>query len=207
MKLKQSEKSGFTRERILKAAEAEFAEKGFYGARVDAIAEASGVNKRMIYAHFESKEKLYTKALLIMYERLAECEREFIVDNLDPMEAISGVIHVSFKYLLENPSMIRMLMWENLNRGKSVPEEDIINLKAPSFDYIKRQLRRGIDMGIFRNDIDEHHMVLSLMNFCFSYFSNIYTMSVLLGRDMANESEVLGRADFITDMIFKYLSA
>ena len=207
MKFSQSGKSELTRTRILKAAEAEFAEKGFYGARVDAIAEASGINKRMIYAHFESKENLYTKTLLIVYERLAECEREFMVDSIGPMEAISGVIHISFKYLLNNPSMIRMLMWENLNRGKSIPEKDIINLKAPSFDYIKRQLRRGIDMGIFRKDIDEHHMVLSLMNFCFSYFSNIYTMSVLLGRDMADESEVLGRADFITDMIFKYLSA
>ena len=60
MGLKQSEKSELTRERILAAAEEEFSEKGFYGARIDSIAAASGMNKRMIYAHFDSKEKLYT---------------------------------------------------------------------------------------------------------------------------------------------------
>ena len=58
MRLKQTERSELTKERILVAAEEEFSEKGFYGARVDAIAAASGINKRMIYAHFESKEKL-----------------------------------------------------------------------------------------------------------------------------------------------------
>ena len=61
MKLKQIEKSQLTKMRILAAAEEEFAEKGFYGARVDSIAAASGINKRMIYAHFGNKENLYTK--------------------------------------------------------------------------------------------------------------------------------------------------
>ena len=38
-----------SRERILRAATKEFAQKGIDGARVDSIAEASGANKNMIY--------------------------------------------------------------------------------------------------------------------------------------------------------------
>ena len=45
-----------SQQEILAAAEAEFAEKGFFGARVDEIALAAGINKRMLYAYFGDKE-------------------------------------------------------------------------------------------------------------------------------------------------------
>ena len=48
-----------TQQAILAAAEDEFADKGLAGARVDTIAEQSGVNKRMLYYYFGSKEGLY----------------------------------------------------------------------------------------------------------------------------------------------------
>jgi AcrR family transcriptional regulator len=41
-----------TKEAILAAARAEFAEAGLAGARVDSIAERSNANKRMIYHYF-----------------------------------------------------------------------------------------------------------------------------------------------------------
>ena len=158
MKLKQIEKSQLTKMRILAAAEEEFAEKGFYGARVDSIAAASGINKRMIYAHFGNKENLYTKVLLRVYEKLAQCERQFMVDDLAPLEAIKNIIDISFGYLKSNPNFVRMLMWENLNRGMSIPEGELARLKAPSMEYIKKQLVKGRELGIFRKDIDIYHI-------------------------------------------------
>ena len=76
-------KSEITKAKILAAAEAEFSEKGYFGARVDEIAVAAGVNKRMIYQHYESKDGLYQAALLSVYGKLAECEARFCIDNLD----------------------------------------------------------------------------------------------------------------------------
>ena len=46
-----------SRQDILKAAEEQFGEKGFYGARIDAIAKQSGLNKNMLYIYFGSKEE------------------------------------------------------------------------------------------------------------------------------------------------------
>ena len=206
MEPRHCKKSVLTRERILAAAEAEFSEKGFYGARVDEIAEAADINKRMLYAHFGSKEGLYTKALLSVYERLADCERQFMIEGLDPVASIRNIVHVSFRFLVENPDFVRMLMWENLNRATAIPKDDLVKLKAPTFDYMRRQIRRGVELGIFRSDADEYQIVLSLMSFCFSYFSNIHTMSAIFGKDMLSEEEVHARAEFITDMLIKYLS-
>lgn len=48
---------------ILDAAEKAFADEGFAGARVAAIARAAGVNKAMLYYYFQSKEGLYRAVL------------------------------------------------------------------------------------------------------------------------------------------------
>ena len=130
-----------------------------------------------------------------------------MIDGMEPVESIRFIVHRSFEFLLDNPKFIRLLMWENLNRAMSVPREELLKLKAPTFEYMKRQIRLGKASGAFRPDIDEHQIVLSLMNFGFAHFSNAHTMSVLLERDLASRDEVLERADFISNMILKYLEA
>lgn len=207
MKLRQYEKSELTKERILEAAVDEFAEKGFYGARVDAIAEASGINKRMLYAHFESKEKLYAKVLLIAYEWIAARERECMVEDEDPIDAIKGFVNMTFDFLLENPKFIRLLMWENLNRAVSIPKDELVKLKEPTFEYIRQKIRLGKKLGTVRESVDEHQIVLSVMSFAFAYFSNAHTMSALMDRNLTSRENVLRRSEFISDMIVKYLEA
>lgn len=207
MKERQSEKTRLTRERILIAGENEFSEKGFYGARVDSIAAMAGVNKRMIYEHFENKDGLYSKVLFSVYERLAECERGFMVDFPDPRDAIRNVVSVSFNFLARDRSFVRILMWENLNLAKFIPTGELTRLKTPTLEYMSRQIRRGKELGIFRPEAEEEQTVLSLMSFCFSYFSNIHTMSAIFSKDMTAPDEVLARSEYIADMLISYLSA
>lgn len=52
-----------TRARILAAAEDLFADAGFAGTRIDAVAARSGANKRMIYHYFGGKEALFEAVL------------------------------------------------------------------------------------------------------------------------------------------------
>ena len=204
---KQMQKSALTRSKILCAAETEFSEKGFFGARIDSIAKTASVNKRMIYEHFTSKEGLYETVLLEVYERLARCESLFIVDDLlDPTLALRNVIYVYFRFLEENPTFIRMLMWENLNGAQSIDERER-EAKSPALEYIGKQVRRGKEMGGFKKEADEYQVVLSVMNFGFSYFSNIHTLSAILERDMKSKEEIMRRADFVSNLIIKYLTA
>jgi len=204
MNSKQS-KSEITKSKILAAAEIEFSEKGFFGARIDEIAERAGVNKRMIYEHFESKDGLYNTVLLSVYEKLGECERGFFVENLEPTLAIKNVVYVYFRFLEATPSFVRMLMWENLNNAESLQAEDVRRLKEPTINYIRKQILRGQEQGIFREDIDEYQIIITLMNFGFSYFANIHTMSAILNKDMTDASEILKRADFVSNLILEYL--
>jgi len=52
-----------TRERLLRAAAAVFAERGYDGTRVADIAAAAGVSNGALYAHFDSKAELLVHAL------------------------------------------------------------------------------------------------------------------------------------------------
>lgn len=52
-----------TRAAILKAAIHEFGTHGLSGARTDAIAQASGANKALLYYYFKNKEGLYAAAI------------------------------------------------------------------------------------------------------------------------------------------------
>ena len=56
-----------SRDRVFKAAAAEFAARGYAGANVDRIARAARLNKAMIYYHFKSKAALYRAILRDMF--------------------------------------------------------------------------------------------------------------------------------------------
>ncbi|MBE6645215.1 MAG: TetR/AcrR family transcriptional regulator [Ruminococcaceae bacterium] len=204
MRQKQA-KSEITKEKILTAAEAEFSEKGFFGARIDEIAALSGFNKRMIYEHFGSKEELYKQVLLSVYRKLAECEREFFVENPEPALAIKNFAYAFFHFFEQTPSFVRMLMWENLNNAQFVSEDEVRKLKQPTIDYIISQIKRGKKQGIFKEEIDEYQVVVSLMNFGFSYFTNIHTLSIIFNKDMSAASEINSRAEFVSNMILNSL--
>ena len=63
---------GQKREQIIKAAVAEFLEKGFVAASMDRISCAAGVSKRTVYKHFKCKENLFHSIVALMSERISD---------------------------------------------------------------------------------------------------------------------------------------
>ena len=69
---------------MLAVAERAFADKGFHAASVDAIAEASGITKPMVYAYFGSKEGLYRACMQRARARLLDALREGVDTGAPP---------------------------------------------------------------------------------------------------------------------------
>jgi AcrR family transcriptional regulator len=61
-----------SRDRLLAAAAAEFAARGYDGAKVDRIATRARLNKAMLYYHFRNKTALYRAILRDVFQALAE---------------------------------------------------------------------------------------------------------------------------------------
>ena len=77
-----------SRARILRAAAAEFAARGYAGANVDRIARTARLNKAMIYYHFTSKAALYHEILNDMFGAVRRQVVEIAQSPVSPQEKV-----------------------------------------------------------------------------------------------------------------------
>ncbi len=97
---------------IMRAAREQFSELGYYGARIDAIAECAEVNKRMIYDFCQTKDNLY---LAVLSEVSREAMSE-INKHLDEMEGnLVNIYGVLFNTLENHGDFLRLWAWERLS--------------------------------------------------------------------------------------------
>jgi AcrR family transcriptional regulator len=98
-----------TRERILAAASAEFAEFGIAGARVDRIAANAHANKAQLYTFFGGKE--------VLFETVFAASLDGIV-NAVPIDAtdLPGYAVRLYDEYLEHPELVRLATWARLER-------------------------------------------------------------------------------------------
>jgi TetR/AcrR family transcriptional regulator len=144
-----------TREAILAAAQDEFAAKGLFGGRVNAIARRAGANKRMIYHYFGNKEGLYLAALERVYEGLRGSERTLDLAHLDPELAITRLVEFNFDYSRRHPELISLINSENLHRARHLSRsKKVRQLHSPFVKLIGDILRRGVAKGVFRPGLD-----------------------------------------------------
>src|ERR1700719_2696954 len=109
-----------TRERIMAAAQKEFAASGFAGARTDAIARRARVNERMIFYCFDSKEGLYRAVLA---QRLSA--EAGIIESTPDEDFTSSLVN-GFAASCANVDALRMWQWEALDASnrKLVAEKE-----------------------------------------------------------------------------------
>lgn len=142
-----------SRERILSAALREFGEKGFAGARVDAIARRARINKRMLYHYFGDKEELF-KAVL----RRKICERQSLADGLsgDPEETLP----FWFEAACRDVEWVRLFQWEALegNSQKVIDEKQRLEFTARGLQRIRQRQSRGQIAA----DLDPRHVMLTM---------------------------------------------
>lgn len=101
-----------TEQRILEAAEQEFMQKGFAGARTTAIAEAAGVTHAMLHYYYRTKKKLFGKVISDKFSGIANTFIIKIDDDKTLAESIRSAVECHFDFLRENPSLPRFMVNE-----------------------------------------------------------------------------------------------
>jgi AcrR family transcriptional regulator len=111
---KAREAPGSTKARILAAAEAVFAEKGFQGASTREIAGHAAVNISSLHYHWESKETLYFAVFRNIYDRIVDLLRNTLAPLLTRHEKRDQAIEVTmrglFDFFADNPNVPKLLM-------------------------------------------------------------------------------------------------
>jgi TetR/AcrR family transcriptional regulator len=152
-----------SKEALLRAATAVFAEVGFDGARVDDIADRAGINKRMIYAYFTDKEGLYRQ---VLQSRLV-APAFFAADGAAPKAMLMDAIRWYFRLLANDRAFARLLAWGMLtDRGG---QAILLSSAAPAMDLLANLARRAISAGAIRADVKPEAVRTAIVSICVGY--------------------------------------
>lgn len=166
-----------TRAAILDAAEAVFAEQGFDGARIEAIANASGYNNGLIFRYFGDKLGLYTEVLKSTDREMAELlgrvfapllEDETIASDAQQWRHfLTLTFGAFFDYMVDHPRAMRIFNWEQaagwqtfIKVAAQFEPDDLTRLEA-----VFARARRA---GLLRPDLDVVVMVMLVEQICWS---------------------------------------
>ena len=104
-----------TRGQFIVAAQHLFAERGFYGTSIAAIAEELGLTKQALLHHFGSKEKLYGEVLQRLSGPLLENTREIVGSEMDPATQLEELVVAQYRGHVHDPDAARLIMRELLD--------------------------------------------------------------------------------------------
>lgn len=162
-----------TEQLILKAAENEFLQKGYAGARTSSIAEAAGVTHAMLHYYFRTKDKLFEKILADKIEVISQIAITSVGDEKLPFfERLTNLIERHFDFVAANPDFPRFIIGEVfsdpdrvefvLDKIKGRPSQAAALLQRQIDECASRGECRQVDAVMLLLDI------ISLNLFCFT---------------------------------------
>jgi len=191
---------------ILEAARDEFSQRGLAGARMDSIAERAGLNKRLIYYYFGSKDDLFLAVLEGTYADIRAAEQQLHLDEIEPVEAIRRLVSFTWHYYLDHPEFITLLNSENLHRAAHLKRSGRIQeMNSPLVALLDGVLERGRRDGLFRAGVDPVQLYISIASLCYFYLSNNDTLSAVFGRDLRAPKAMAQRLSHMTDLVLGYV--
>lgn len=194
------------REDLIAAAVAEFARKGYAGARVDEIAQAAGVNKQLVYHYFGSKQSLYLVALESVYAEIREKEKALSLGELEPLDAMARLVGFSFDYLAEHPEFLALLADENRNHGSQILEsERLQSMHSPFIEMLEATLERGVKSGVFCSNFDAINLYISIAGISYFFFSNNHTLSLIFGKPLGSRGALVQRRRHVIEFALNAL--
>jgi AcrR family transcriptional regulator len=140
-----------SRAALLAAAAEEFARHGPKGARIQAIVQRAGVNERMIYHHFGSKDGLYAAALEAQANGLVQAWRQIIdtAAEMAPYQGMRTALAGFADAFAARPLLVALTLHEALGGWQTLP------LPTPDevpFPKLRALYQRGQRQGVFRAD-------------------------------------------------------
>jgi len=196
-------KSSVARQKILDASSAVFAEEGFAGARVDAIAQRAGVNKAMLYYHIGDKRALYGEVLNRNFGRIENALKENLPKEGSPSDRLRAVITIVERAIAANPDHPRIVLREFASGATNLPVE-ILHRMLGLLTVVKDILAEGTGSGEFRpTEPVMTHLTLIGAILLLSVVSLLHERVADLGPTMEFPGSDTDVAKFLSDLLLQ----
>lgn len=191
------------REVILDAAEAVFAQHGFDGARIDAIAKASGYNISLLFQYFGDKLGLYAAVLQRAHRETTELQAqvlgpgladETITSHAQGLRAfLETAVQATFDYLVEHPRLLRILTWE-MAEGWQTYVQIASQFPTDESDQLEALFKGAWRAGLLRSDFSALIQLTLVFQVCQSYLAFLPLYQVMLPGEEVSSERALSRA-------------
>jgi TetR/AcrR family transcriptional regulator len=192
-----------TRQVIVDAAEAVFAEHGYDGARIEVIAQLSGYNKSLIGQYFGDKLGLYTQVLKRTDRDLTALQARVFAplfehdDGSMPAQRfrafLATVVQTMFDYLLDHPHFLRILTWE-MAEGWQTYQQIVSHLQSEEREQFERFFQQAEQAGLLRSGFTPLIQLAMITPICQSYLAYLPLYQVMLPDEEVSSQRVLSRA-------------
>jgi AcrR family transcriptional regulator len=175
-----------TRDRILDAAEALFAERGLRGTAVRDIAQAVGLTPGSLYNHFEGKRDLYeavvARGVLPFVQMLDE-----LPSRAQTGSDVDAQIEAIMEHLAAHPHLPRLIHQEAMNNSDSMVQLTRVWIR-PMVDESIRWAREGHPTPWSEEELPL--IVAAWIQIVFGYFAMAPMMEEILGRDPISDESI-----------------
>lgn len=208
-----------TKKRILEAAGAEFAAKGYDGARLGNIARQAGIQQALIHHYFEDKARLFeavlalglesmTKGVWDLLEQLGfrgKTERREHVTRDDIRILAEAFIGVLFRFYSHNGVFLAMVGHESRTNREQAHRVLVDNVR-PLFEAIVGRIREMSENGNVRRDVDAPNLVLSCIAMAsFAFEQKGFVTALWPAADLESESFITTRKAAIVNMVLDHI--
>lgn len=183
-----------TRERILAAALAAFAEQGFDGATTRDIAARADVTLGLLQYHFGGKPKLWRASVDRAFEELRSgLEGLLAQPRADARERLRQLIHAYAHFVARRPEFVRMMHDEGKRRGPRM-RWLVDRHVEPIFSALVPIVERAQAEGVLLAGIAPVHFIYILVGSLGLIFHQAEECRRLSGLDPSKEANVAAHA-------------
>ena len=157
VRYKHKDKNYHTAQRILEAAKTEFAERGYYDARIRAIAKMARVSPSTIYEYYPSKEQLLLAIPENKLRELLDTNKEHVFGIDSALEKIKNITWVTLRFYESDPDLATVI-YMVVTPHKSWCKCLAYSLVRERGTFIEDILADGQKKGEIRNDVNTYFM-------------------------------------------------
>ena len=181
-------------QQILEAAEKEFLDKGYNGARTTSIAKAADVTHAMLHYYFRTKEQLFEHIIdKKMSEIVPLMTHLFGNSDLPLVKRIEEAVSVHFDFVVANPDLPRFLINEVLPHKERC---DLFRSKIENVLYLVDNLQREVNEAAASGEVEQFNVLLLFQSvLSLNIFPSVMANMIenLLGDNGQSMKEVLAQ--------------
>ncbi len=196
-----------TPEDVVVTALGHFAELGFTEAKLEKIAKASGMSKRMIHYYFGDKKGLYVKTISHALKVLRPDAEAMQLESAVPVDGVRKIVEAVYSCITHHPDAVRLLLMENLHNHGGVESASAINDESNVLLNLGKLLMLGQDAGAFRPGISAEDVLVLISSLGYFRISNRASMDYLYELDLGSDVNTEGMKRMVVDTVLAFLTS